>query len=131
VLSRLANKRSRTGKRATPGHTSEFQNATFHFVVLNECALPSETQLLVLSTYHARLLEVLRQKSISPEAQGVYFCVTYICTLGKSFRTSNSLAWEDNIVSTLWREASAENRRGRDEEEGEDNYQVNPRPLTG
>jgi hypothetical protein len=43
--------------------------------------------------YHARLLEVLRQKSISPEAQGVDFCVTLYTTLGKSFRTPNSLAW--------------------------------------
>jgi hypothetical protein len=44
---------------------------------------------------HARLLEVLRQKSFFPQAQGVDFCVTpYIHTaFGKSFRTSNSLAW--------------------------------------
>ena len=34
----------------TPGRYWEFQNATFHFMVLNECAVPSETQLLVLST---------------------------------------------------------------------------------
>jgi hypothetical protein len=31
-------------------HNSGCQNATIRFVVLNECALPSETQLLVLST---------------------------------------------------------------------------------
>ena len=33
-----------------PGHQCESQNATFRFVVLNECALPEESQPFVLST---------------------------------------------------------------------------------
>jgi hypothetical protein len=43
--------------------------------------------------YHARLLEILRQKSISLKAQGVDFSVPPYTAVRKSFRTSNSLAW--------------------------------------
>jgi hypothetical protein len=49
---------------------------------------------------HARILEVLRQKSISPEAQGVDFCVKQYTAFGKPFRTSNSLAWELTRIGT-------------------------------
>ena len=35
---------------ATSGHNCGFKNATFRFVVLNECVLPSVTHLPILST---------------------------------------------------------------------------------
>ena len=42
--------RMRPERTSTTDHQSDFQNATFHFVVLNECAVPRETQLPVHST---------------------------------------------------------------------------------
>jgi len=36
-------------QKTTTGHYSKSQSATFHFVVLNECAVPHETQFIVLS----------------------------------------------------------------------------------
>ena len=47
-----------------------------------------------IATYlHARLLEILRQKSISLKAQGVDFPVPPYTAALKSFRTSTSLEW--------------------------------------